>query len=344
MNEIDLNGYGSGGSSPEKKTNKDKEVLKRVYIFVALFSALILGKTVIFPLIRVEKANGLLASGKYGEASSILNEIENNDVIDYVKYHHAVSYIRSGKNDEAILLLSDLTYKDSKELYTQCCNEQYGTKKTQYLESILVGNLYAFGEYEQDNKIENGKETILWTVLDKEGSRLLLISKYVLDCQPYHTVCEDVTWENCFLRKWLNEDFLNNAFNEEQKNYICTTYNTTDYVVGNTVVEYSTYDKIFILKPAGVKKYYGLGDNHFTREARQCELTEYARAQGAKGWNSYGRHEGAYCSWWLRPTHWRNRWVNASAISSTGSYCPETTVQGDGTGVRPVIWIDLGKI
>ena len=127
-----------------------------------------------------------------------------------------------------------------------------------------------------------------------------------------------------------------------EKDYICTTFNTTDYMVKNQVVEYSTYDKIFILKPSEVKKYYGISDYHITREARQCQLTEYARAQGARGWNFYGRHEGPYCSWWLRPTHRRNRWINAAAITSTGSYCSEPWATDD-TGVRPVLWIDLKK-
>ena len=113
MNEMDLNGYGSGGSSPEKKTNKDKELLKRVYIFVALFSALILGKTVIFTLIRVEKANGLLASGKYGEASSVLNEIENNDVIDYVFFQ----YPRYGSLNAFVPQIGYFTFWLSIELY-----------------------------------------------------------------------------------------------------------------------------------------------------------------------------------------------------------------------------------
>ena len=324
----------------ETKRKKTKDILQGMLIFVALLSAFVLGKTVIFPLVRVEEAVGLLDSGNRDEARSILNEIENNGVIECGIYHHAVSYIRSGKNDEAILLLSGLSYKDSEELYTKCCLEQYGSEKTEYIERIHIGDTYLFGAYEQDNNTENGKEMIEWIVLDKEGTRLLLISKYVLDCQQYHTALEDVTWENCSLRKWLNEDFLNNAFNKGQKDYICTTFNTTDYMVKNQVVEYSTYDKIFILKPSEVKKYYGISDSHITREARQCKLTEYARAQGARGWNSYGRHKGPYCDWWLRPTHRRNRWNNAAAISSTGSYCSEPGATDD-SGVRPVLWIDL---
>lgn len=43
-----------------------------------------------------------------------------------------------------------------------------------------------------------------------EGVRL--ISKYVLDCQPYND-SKDVIWENSTLHNWLNNEFYNEAFN-----------------------------------------------------------------------------------------------------------------------------------
>ena len=75
-----------------------------------------------------------------------------------------------------------------------------------------VGNSVSFGSYEQDNNPANGKEEIEWIVLDVQGDRSLLISKYALDCKKYNTEWTDGTWESCSLRKWLNSDFLNAAF------------------------------------------------------------------------------------------------------------------------------------
>ena len=62
------------------------------------------------------------------------------------------------------------------------------------LSNASVGSTVFFGSYEQDNDTANGKEDIEWIVLAKEGNKLLVISKYALDCQKYnstyrHTDC-----------------------------------------------------------------------------------------------------------------------------------------------------------
>ena len=85
-------------------------------------------------------------------------------------------------------------------------------KKESRVYSVAAGDIVSFGTYEQDNNTSNGKENIEWLVLAKEGKRVLIISKYVLDCQQYNSTRTSVTWETCSLRKWLNETFLNAAF------------------------------------------------------------------------------------------------------------------------------------
>ena len=68
------------------------------------------------------------------------------------------------------------------------------------LRTAEVGSYIYFGEYEQDNEISTGKEAIEWLVLDKQEDKMLVISRYGLDCQPYHTEYEEITWETCSLR------------------------------------------------------------------------------------------------------------------------------------------------
>ena len=49
-----------------------------------------------------------------------------------------------------------------------------------------VGNIVAFGRYEQDNDLTNGPEPIEWIVLDVvdgEKTKALLLSKYGLDAK-----------------------------------------------------------------------------------------------------------------------------------------------------------------
>lgn len=86
-----------------------------------------------------------------------------------------------------------------------------------------VGSTVPFGAYEQDNT-SNGKETIEWLVLANEGNRSLLISQYALDCQQYNPdYWEDVTWETCSPRTWLNSTFLNAAFTADEQEAILKT-------------------------------------------------------------------------------------------------------------------------
>ena len=83
------------------------------------------------------------------------------------------------------------------------------------------------GTYEQDNNLENGPEPIEWIILDvvsekKPGAKTathkaLLLSAYALDAQPYNTNYTPITWKQSTLRTWLNDDFLNTAFSEEEQ-------------------------------------------------------------------------------------------------------------------------------
>ena len=78
-----------------------------------------------------------------------------------------------------------------------------------------------FGSYYQSNGFT--KEPIEWIVLDRQGGRALLLSKYILDCKCYSNEHKDVTWETCDLRKWLNNDFYNQAFSGSEQGKILST-------------------------------------------------------------------------------------------------------------------------
>ena len=80
-----------------------------------------------------------------------------------------------------------------------------------------IGGIVTFGRYEQDGNEENGPEEIEWIILDVKDGKSLLISRYALDAVPYHTESINITWEKCFLRSWLNSDFLQTAFTEEEQ-------------------------------------------------------------------------------------------------------------------------------
>ena len=88
---------------------------------------------------------------------------------------------------------------------------------------ISAGDVVTFGHYEQDNNLDNGPEAIEWIVLDMQEGKALLLSKYGLDAIPYNTEYVNITWEQCTLRTWLNQDFLKTAFDEKEQSAILTT-------------------------------------------------------------------------------------------------------------------------
>lgn len=114
------------------------------------------------------------------------------------------------------------------------------------LGKLSVGDRLEFGTYEQDGSSGNGAEDIEWIVLDKTADKILVISKYTLDCQRYHRQKEAVTWETCSLRTWLNSTFYNAAFSADEKPQILMTMDS----------ETSAQDKIFLLSIDELEEYF----------------------------------------------------------------------------------------
>ena len=258
-------------------------------------------------------------------------------IIPNSKYNAAVALMNNKKYDEAITAFEAMDgYKDSENRLENCYIGKYGEEKWNKIKNIKVGDTYTFGAYEQDNSTSNGKEAIEWTVLDKDGMSLLLISKQALDCQQYNTSYTDVTWESCSLRKWMNGTFLNKAFNaEEQAQIQNTTVSADKNPEYNTNPGNATTDKVFLLSINEVEKYFN------SDEARKCAPTAYAKAQGAYTSDSYKTASGAAtCWWWLRSPG--NNQLNAAHVYRGGSvYCTGSPVNADNDAVRPALWINL---
>ena len=258
-------------------------------------------------------------------------------IIPNSKYNAAVALMNNKKYDEAITAFEAMDgYKDSENQLENCYIGKYGEEKWNKIKNIKVGDTYTFGAYEQDNSTSNGKEAIEWTVLDKDGMSLLLISKQALDCQQYNTSYTDVTWESCSLRKWMNGTFLNKAFNaEEQAQIQNTTVSADKNPEYNTNPGNATTDKVFLLSINEVEKYFN------SDEARKCAPTAYAKAQGAYTSDSYKTASGAAtCWWWLRSPG--NNQGSAADVNIDGSVNYRgTNVNFDDDAVRPALWINL---
>ncbi|MCR5219703.1 MAG: DUF6273 domain-containing protein [bacterium] len=208
-------------------------------------------------------------------------------------------------------------------------NQQY-QEASNAIKNSSVGDTIKFGHYEQDNNSSNGKEEIEWVVLAKYGDKILIISKYALDCQKYNTSYTSVTWENCFLRKWMNETFLKAAFSSGEQKLIKSSTVTADKNPSySTSPGNSTIDKVFLLNITEVNKYFS------SDSARQCQGTAYCYARGASkdGNNSF-------CWWWLRsPGDGSDA---AAGVRTDGSVSDiGSSVDRDNNAVRPALWINL---
>lgn len=175
-----------------------------------------------------------------------------------------------------------------------------------------VGDEVEFGKFEQNNEPDTGAEPVVWVVAEKNGTKLTLVSKYCLTSMSYHTEQAEVTWANCSLRKWLNEDFINASFSEPEKKILMN------------VKHGEIFDTAYILDEETFDR--------FTKETSvgETSLTDFAKGQG--------------------DTHYT--WLRSNEISQAAPRATlkgERVTDGNPIvnqllAVRPVINIDLSKI
>ena len=126
-------------------------------------------------------------------------------------YQKALDAIGAGDYLTAESLLTELgDYKDSPAKLSEIAEPLRWAK----MAAAQPGDTVVYGSYEQDNNTGNGNEPIEWRVLANQGGKLLLIVNVGLECVPYHTEYTGITWENCYMRQWLNSDFIAKAFTE----------------------------------------------------------------------------------------------------------------------------------
>ena len=226
-----------------------------------------------------------------------------------------------------------------------------------------VGDCILFGKYEQDNNFHNGSEDIEWLVLAKEDNKILVISKYGLEYEPFNYTTTlrlsrkssktGTTWEECSLRKWLNGGFINEAFSTAEQNQILSTTVTADMNDGGIFPGNVTVDKIFLLSVNEANEYFG------DDIARRCRCTPYCCSQGVyidayDEWDECddcpdcSRCNDCDCDradkagswrWWLRARG--NFSELTAAVASNGIVGSFGLYAGDYGVVRPAMWISL---
>ena len=221
--------------------------------------------------------------------------------------------------------------------------EQYGEDFVVKFENLKAGDSIVLGKYEQDYDKSNGNEDIEWIVLAREDSKVLLLSKYILDGDDFHS-SYSAFWKECALRNWLNGEFLSEAFSAKEQSLIslCNNSNETRY---DDVV-----DSVFLLSCQEAEQYFP------NEKDRQAFLTEHAKHNA-----SYNKELNTG-TWWLR-TYGENSnyaayisvdgYIREKGAEITGGtlYREEEKVNGSlslsgewrGTflGIRPAVWISI---
>lgn len=204
-----------------------------------------------------------------------------------------------------------------------------------------------FGNYQQSDASGNTKEPVKWRVLannENANGSLFLLADQNLDVQPSHTEHADVTWENSYLRAWLNSTFMKAAFSNGEQQAIKATYvynKTQSDGVTNPNPDYSiaggnnTTDRIFLpsIEEMNNSSYFPAGNG-----SRVSTNTAYVA-------NKEGMHGkvGKADYWWLRSPGWKVK--TAAYIQMIGAvWTKGGDINASHFAIRPAFNIDLNTV
>lgn len=207
------------------------------------------------------------------------------------KYEYGIQKKKSNDYENAKNALRDIEdYKDSKAQLTNL--ELKNIKNSEIGDSVL------YGQYK-------------WLIVDKKGSKFLMVKSEPVSGYPYNDRDVDVTWEESTIRTFLNSYFMDVAFYPEMKEtFVDTKITVADNEKYNTKGGKSTTDKIFLLNANQAEKYKSMLSN-FLRD------------------------------WWLiGPGGNQNtaQFVSYGNVMDYG-YCVNTTK----INIRPAFWLETKK-
>ena len=165
------------------------------------------------------------------------------------------------------------------------------------------------------------QDPIEWLVVERQGSKCLLLSRYGLGIQMYNDTFLHTTWEKSDIRSWLNDTFYKLAFNPQESQRIVTT------ALDKTFFSSGTNDHVFLLSKEEARL--------LSSEERKAEPTRYARNAGFKM-----EFSSKYGRWWLRDQGTRS--IDAAFVDVNGGI-NETGIDVRTTGVmvRPAVWVEI---
>lgn len=261
---------------------------------------------------------------------------------------------------QADALMAQNAWEEAKELFSHISGYQDAESRIQEAEDLInqaaavraakikacttVGEYVTFGTYPQT--ASGGDQTpIEWLVLDYNANenKSLLLSRYALDNKVYNEEYVDVTWATCSLRAWLNNEFLNKAFDTKEQSAILHTT-----VINNSYRDWwghsadpgqHTWDIVFLLSYDEARKYLEVGSLYDSNLKSRVAPTAYVNKNGVYTSSDNLTENGKPAvEWWLRsPGADQN---DAAYVGANGAEY-DTSVRAKGPCVRPALWLDL---
>lgn len=234
-----------------------------------------------------------------------------------------------------------------------------GNDKTLYneLARIQIGDILLFGSYylpgvadPNDVKV---KCPIDWQIIDKNGDRLMLLSKHSLYWNYYDGRAPIMgppprtSWEKSTIREELNSERIEEWFSIPEQSIIMENIQFMDEnPVYQTSSGKATLDKLFLLSLEEAKRYLKI-------DKQSSRNLDPARGNSAGGYMIMADEdpdkEGeimlfpAWESWWLRTSGIDDRLVICVKEDGTIDY-EGIGASADEVGIRPAMWIDFGRL
>ncbi|MBP5444584.1 MAG: InlB B-repeat-containing protein [Acholeplasmatales bacterium] len=182
-------------------------------------------------------------------------------------------------------------------------------------------------------------EQIEWDIISETDDSIKIIANLVLDSQEFYETSQSTSfihngqdgYSNNYklsnIRKWLNNNFYNTAFNDLEKEImeIMTVDNSKSTTSQTTYECANTSDLVTLLSYTEAEAYYGSNN-------MRCLATDYAKCQGVL--TDYSGHK--YATWLLRSPY--SSASKVSTVNASGSFSNINTNYTN-TGIRPVVTI-----
>ncbi|MDO5564456.1 MAG: DUF6273 domain-containing protein [Eubacteriales bacterium] len=186
--------------------------------------------------------------------------------------------------------------------------------------SLKIGNMVYFGKNE-------------WIIIEKDKDKIKLLSKNIIKTKPFNNTRDLITWKESNLRQYLNTEFYEEYFDEEEKKRIIemelSHHNSVAYATESDIAkEYiiNVKDKVTLLS------YNEIYNNPIYKLFLKSKGTKKAYSEGLYIDNV------AYGYYWLRDTgsFFHNAMFvdDNGEINKSGYYVDTQTI-----GVRPIIYI-----